>query len=83
MWDISVRNDIIGTFYYGYMVLQIPGGRVAELYGGKRVRGSPLYHFIGYLLKLIFCCRALQRQAGFNATLSLFLIFLFKYFCGG
>jgi hypothetical protein len=38
VWDISTRNLIIGSFFYGYMVLQFPGGRVAELFGGKRVR---------------------------------------------
>ena len=39
-WDIETRNDIIGTFFYGYMVFQFPGGRVAELFGGKRVTNN-------------------------------------------
>ena len=37
MWDSIVCNDVIGLFFVGYMVFQLPGGRLAELLGGKRV----------------------------------------------
>lgn len=37
-WDSKDRNDIISAFFYGYIVLQVPGGRMAELIGGKRVQ---------------------------------------------
>ena len=36
-WDTVVKNDVIGLFYAGYMILQMPGGRLTELWGGKKV----------------------------------------------
>ncbi|PNF31193.1 putative inorganic phosphate cotransporter [Cryptotermes secundus] len=39
VWDESVQGIILGSFFYGYVVTQIPGGRLAELYGGKLVFG--------------------------------------------
>lgn len=38
VWDSVVRNDVIGLFFAGYMVFQMPGGRLAEVWGGKRVK---------------------------------------------
>jgi len=38
-WDSKIRNDVISTFFYGYVVLQMPGGRLAELFGAKWVLG--------------------------------------------
>lgn len=35
MWSTSKQGLILGAFYYGYCVTQIPGGFVAERYGGK------------------------------------------------
>ena len=37
MWDSIVCNDVTGLFFAGYMVFQLPGGRLAEILGGKRV----------------------------------------------
>jgi ACS family sodium-dependent inorganic phosphate cotransporter-like MFS transporter 5 len=39
VWDESVQGIILGSFFYGYIVTQVPGGRLAELYGGKLVFG--------------------------------------------
>ncbi len=36
-WNTAVKNDVISSFYYGYIILQLPGGRMAELFGGKKV----------------------------------------------
>jgi len=38
-WNTAVKNDVISSFYYGYIILQLPGGRMAELFGGKKVLG--------------------------------------------
>jgi len=38
-WDSKTQIDVVSTFFYGYVVLQIPGGRMAEVIGGKRVIG--------------------------------------------
>jgi ACS family sodium-dependent inorganic phosphate cotransporter len=36
-WSTSTTGVILGSFYYGYTLTQIPGGRAAEIYGCKRV----------------------------------------------
>ncbi|KAK3802944.1 hypothetical protein RRG08_051700 [Elysia crispata] len=38
-WDEATQGNILGAFFYGYMVSQIPGGWLATRYGGKRVFG--------------------------------------------
>ncbi|XP_025832317.1 putative inorganic phosphate cotransporter [Agrilus planipennis] len=47
-WDESTQGIVLGSFFYGYVLTQIPGGRFAELFGGKLVYG------IGVLLTGIF-----------------------------
>ena len=39
MWDSVVQSQIIGSFYYGYILTQVPGGRLSEVIGAKRVLG--------------------------------------------
>ena len=34
-WDSTEQGLILGSFFYGYVVTQIPGGYFAEKYGGK------------------------------------------------
>ena len=36
-WDRQMRGYILSSFFYGYIVTQIPGGWLAGYYGGKRV----------------------------------------------
>ncbi|CAC5398744.1 SLC17A5 [Mytilus coruscus] len=38
-WDKSTRSAILSSFFYGYMVTQIPGGWLADRFGGRRVFG--------------------------------------------
>ncbi|RUS79713.1 hypothetical protein EGW08_012521 [Elysia chlorotica] len=38
-WDERTQGNILGAFFYGYMVSQLPGGWLATRYGGKRVFG--------------------------------------------
>ncbi|KAK7496742.1 hypothetical protein BaRGS_00011951, partial [Batillaria attramentaria] len=38
-WDKSVQSGILSSFFYGYIVTQIPGGWLAGRFGGKRVLG--------------------------------------------
>ncbi|XP_055911749.1 sialin-like [Eupeodes corollae] len=38
-WDETTQGLVLGSFYYGYTLTQIPGGRMAEIYGGKMIYG--------------------------------------------
>ena len=41
-WDPVAQSQVIGAFFYGYLVAQVPGGRLAEIYGAKRLFGISL-----------------------------------------
>lgn len=51
MFSISLLGTILGSFYYGYLVLQIPGGYLAYRFGGTRVFGISL--FAGSLMTML------------------------------
>ncbi|XP_040563687.1 sialin-like isoform X2 [Lepeophtheirus salmonis] len=38
-WSEEQKNLILGSFFYGYVLTQIPGGYLAEKYGGKWLFG--------------------------------------------
>ncbi|GFX81589.1 hypothetical protein TNCV_4179291 [Trichonephila clavipes] len=39
IWSSELQGIILGAFYYGYCISQIPGGRLAEIFSGKWVFG--------------------------------------------
>ncbi|XP_076471836.1 sialin-like [Babylonia areolata] len=41
-WDKSIQSIILSSFFYGYLVLEIPGGWLAGRFGGKKVLGTSL-----------------------------------------
>ncbi|XP_059057805.1 sialin [Achroia grisella] len=38
-WDTKQKNLLLGCFFWGYVLTELPGGRLAELIGGRRVFG--------------------------------------------
>ena len=38
-WDKSTQGFILGAFFWGYLLTQIPGGWLAEKIGGRGVFG--------------------------------------------
>lgn len=38
-WSPKLQATILGSFYYGYCITQIPGGRLAEIFSAKWVFG--------------------------------------------
>merc|ERR1719397_1771891 len=36
-WDSATQGLVLASFFYGYILTQIPGGYLATKYGGKRV----------------------------------------------
>ncbi|XP_072143716.1 putative inorganic phosphate cotransporter [Dermacentor andersoni] len=39
-WDEQTKSSVLSSFFYGYILLQFPGGRLADRYGGKHLMGS-------------------------------------------
>ncbi|CAG7830134.1 unnamed protein product [Allacma fusca] len=42
-WDENTQALIIGSFFWGYIITQFPGGRLAELFGGKYIFGGSIF----------------------------------------
>ncbi|XP_023326905.1 putative inorganic phosphate cotransporter [Eurytemora carolleeae] len=42
-WDEKTQGRILGAFFYGYVLTQVPGGRLAELFGGKWLFGGGVF----------------------------------------
>ncbi|XP_041377316.1 sialin-like [Gigantopelta aegis] len=42
-WNKSTQSQILASFFYGYFVMQIPGGWLSGRYGAKRVIGVGLF----------------------------------------
>lgn len=53
---------MLGSFFYGYVLTQVPGGRLAELFGGKLIYG------IGVLMTAVFTLLS-PIAARYNFTL--------------
>lgn len=47
-WDEKTQSIVLGSFFYGYVLTQIPGGRLAEIFGSKRIYG------LGVLITSVF-----------------------------
>ncbi|XP_052061714.1 uncharacterized transporter slc-17.2-like [Mytilus californianus] len=41
-WDKNTRSAILSSFFYGYVFTQIPGGWLADRFGGKRIYGTAM-----------------------------------------
>ena len=41
-WSKVLQGNILSAFYIGYIVTQIPGGWLANKFGGKHVMGTGL-----------------------------------------
>lgn len=41
-WSESQKQLILGSFFWGYIMTELPGGRLAELIGGHRVFGHSM-----------------------------------------
>ena len=57
-WDQTTKSTILASFFYGYIVTQIPGGWLADRYGGKRVLGITMTISAILTLLMPVCARA-------------------------
>lgn len=74
-WDPHTQGTVIGCFFYGYILSQIPGGRFAERLGGKMIYG------IGILLSAI-CTILTPLAARWNFNLLIAVRVLQGLFSG-
>ncbi|KAK3802945.1 hypothetical protein RRG08_051701 [Elysia crispata] len=70
-WDEQTQGNILGAFFYGYMVSQIPGGWLATRFGGKKIFG------LG-----VFCTAVLSLLTPLAARTSLYLLVALRVTCG-
>lgn len=42
-WDDKTQGIILGSFFLGYVITNVPGGRMAEKVGGKLVYGLGVF----------------------------------------
>jgi MFS family permease len=64
-WDLETQGRVLASFYLGYLVMQIWGGRLADRFGGKLILG------LGVLVWSLFTI--LTPAAAFVGLLGLFV----------
>ncbi|KAK3104920.1 hypothetical protein FSP39_013216 [Pinctada imbricata] len=57
-WDKTTVSSLTASFFYGYIITQIPGGWLADRYGGKRVFGYAMLISAISTLLMPVCTRA-------------------------
>ncbi|KAK3593079.1 hypothetical protein CHS0354_038105 [Potamilus streckersoni] len=70
-WEKEVQGLVLGSFFWGYMVTQLPGGWLASHYGGKRVFGW-----------FVFVCSVATLLTPFAARTDLKLLIAVRVIAG-
>lgn len=66
-WTIIQKNEVLGSFFWGYLGTMIIGGRLAEMFGARKVHGigilgaSVATVLFPWLARLHFYCAILAR----------------------
>lgn len=66
-WSEATQGLILSAFYYGYVLTHIPGGMIAERYGGKWVLG------LGLLCTAV-CTIATPAAVRYGGATALFIL---------
>lgn len=61
-WDADTQGWILGSFFYGYIITQIPGGYLARQVGGKLLLG---FGILGTAVFTLFTPLAADLGVGF------------------
>jgi Na+/melibiose symporter-like transporter len=56
-WEKQIQSTLLASFFYGYIITQIPGGWLADRYGGKRVFGVAMAIACACTLLTPICAR--------------------------
>ncbi|XP_076085056.1 sialin-like [Mytilus galloprovincialis] len=70
-WSRETRSSLLSAFFWGYFVTQIPGGWLADKFGGRRVYGTALA-VAGIATVLIPVC----------ARTHIILLYILRVICG-
>lgn len=69
-WDEKIQGLVLSSFFWGYVVTQMPGGMLADKYGGKATLGlGMLFSSIGTIITPV-----VARSYGPEALIILRLI---------
>lgn len=63
-WSEFEQNLLLGSFFWGYVVTEIPGGRMAEMIGAR-----PVFGFSMLLASVITLLTPMAAKIGFNYIL--------------
>ncbi|XP_064642152.1 sialin-like [Lineus longissimus] len=69
-WDRPLQGYILGSFFYGYIITQVPGGWLSGYFGGKRVFGAGMLLTALSTILLPVCARAHVGLVIFMRVLS-------------
>lgn len=58
VWDEFRQGVILGSFFWGYIVTQVPGGRLAELFGSRKLFGYGILSTAVFTLATPLAARA-------------------------
>lgn len=56
-WDSNLKGIILGSFFYGYIITQLPGGYLATKLGGKYLFGGGVFLTAVFTLLTPLCAR--------------------------
>ncbi|XP_063425395.1 sialin-like isoform X2 [Mytilus trossulus] len=56
-WDPEIQGYVLGGFYWGYLITQMPAGWIATRYGGKMVTGLSMFVSLIFTLLTPFAAR--------------------------
>ena len=72
-WTPNQQEDIKGAFLIGYFILQVPGGRLAEIFGTKRIFGYFMF-VCAIAAALTPVCSTLNASVSFPLVYTLRIV---------
>ncbi|XP_025080882.1 uncharacterized transporter slc-17.2-like isoform X2 [Pomacea canaliculata] len=57
-WNKELQGLVLGSFFWGYLLLQVPGGRLAERIGAKKIIAITMFPVAVLNIISPFCARA-------------------------
>ncbi|XP_059474349.1 sialin [Neocloeon triangulifer] len=64
-WNERIQGLVLGSYFWGYLVTQVPGGRVAEMFSGKWVM------YVAVLINVLFTVLTpIAADLGYGALIA-------------